>query len=249
MKFSFLITVLLACVSVPLIGQATAAPSLLADEAIVRMLEHEVQSETEAGGYPGNRLDLLDNLGFDKEARMVVSVNCGPDGKKNVRIVSEQGWKSANNRVLRKTLELESQLSHPEVRPEAQFTPDNYAFQSIKTAPLDGRLAYVIDVVPKRQDEYLFRGRIWVDTEDFALARVEGESARSPSFWIRSVHFTQEYRKSGEYWPPWSTDVAIEAEAFGRTEVDIHHFDYLPRSGKTERDSTLELVEVQYGKP
>ncbi|MGO9433120.1 MAG: hypothetical protein ACLPH3_25150 [Terracidiphilus sp.] len=245
MRFRVLISASLACASVPLIGQATAAPSLSADEVIARMFAHDVQRETEAGGYPGNPLYDLDNLGFDKEARLVVSVSSSPDGTKCVHVVSEQGWKSANNRVLRETLELESKLSRPRMRPKAQITPDNYAFQWITAAPLHGRLAYVIDVIPKRQDEYLFRGRIWVDAEDYALARVEGEPAKSPSFWVRGVHFTQEYRKNGAYWLPWSTNVKIEAEAFGKTEVEIHHFDYLPRSGKTERDSTLELVEVQ----
>ena len=258
MRLRVLISALLAYASGSLIGQATAAPSLSADEVIARMFAQDVQRETEAGGYPGNRLYVLDNLGFDKEARMVVSVCSGPDGTKNFHVVPEQGWKSANNRVLRETLELESELSRPRVRPKAQITPDNYALELITAAPLDGRLAYVIDVIPKRQDEYLFRGRIWVDAEDYALARVEGEPVKSPSSWVRSVHFTQfrvssvhftqEYRKGGAYWLPWSTDVNIEAEAFGKTEVEIHHFDYVLRSGKTERDSTLELVEVQYVK-
>jgi hypothetical protein len=145
-------------------------------------------------------------------------------------------------------LESESETSRPPMRPKTQITSENYAFLLITTAPLDGRLAYVIDVIPKRQDEYLFRGRIWVDAEDYALARVEGEPARTPSFWVRSVHFTQEYRKSGEYWFPWSTTSISEARAFGETEVDIHYFDYFPRSRSTDRDTNPELVEARYVK-
>lgn len=248
MRFRIFIFALFACSSVPLIGQATAAPSPSADEVIARMFAHDVQRETAAKGYTGNRQYVLENHGFDKQARMAVSITCGPDGTKNFQVVSEQGWESANTRVLRKMLESESETSRPPVRPKARITSDNYAFQWIKAAPLEGRLAYVIDVIPKRQDAYLFRGRIWVDAEDYALARVEGEVAKSPSFWIRSVHFTQEYRKSGEYWFPWSTTSISEARIFGRTEVDIHHFDYLPRSGKVDRDTHPELVEVRYVK-
>ena len=248
MRLRILISALLACASAPLISQATAAPTPSADEVIARMFAHDVQRESTAGGYTGNRLYVLDNPTFGKQAQMVVSVTCSPDGTKNFHVVSEQGWKSANSRVLRKMLESESETSRPPVRSKARITSDNYAFQLIKAAPLDGRLAYVIEVIPKRQDAYLFRGRIWVDAEDFALARVEGEPAKNPSFWIRSVYFTQEYRKSGEYWFPWSTTSMSEARIFGKTEVDIHHFDYLPCSGKAGRDTNTELAEARYVK-
>ncbi|MGO9437144.1 MAG: hypothetical protein ACLP00_22965 [Terracidiphilus sp.] len=248
MRFRILISALLALASAPLVGQATAAPFPSADEVIARMLARDAQRETAAGGYTGNRQYVLDNPGLDKQARMVVSVTCGLDGTKNFQVVSEQGWKSANRRVIRKMLESESEASRPSVRHETRITSDNYAFQLTGAAPLDGRLAYVIDLIPKRQDEYLFRGHIWVDAEDYALARVEGEPARSPSFWIRSVHFTQEYRKSGEYWFPWSTTSISEARIFGRTEVDIHHFDYAPRSGAAGRDTNPQFVEARFVK-
>jgi hypothetical protein len=212
------------------------------------MFVRDIQRKAAAGGYTGNRIYVLANRGFGKQARMVVSVTCSPDGTKDFQVVSEQGWKSANYVVLRKMLESESETSRPSVRSRARITSDNYSFRMVESVPLNGRLAYVIDVIPKRQDEYLFRGRIWVDAEDYALARVEGEPAKSPSFWIRSVHFTQEFRKSGEYWFPWSTTSIGEARVFGKTEVDIHHFDYLPRSEKTDRDTNPELAEAHYVK-
>ena len=95
MRFRILISALLACASAPLIGQATAAPSPSADEVIARMFAHDVQRETAAGGYTGNRQYVLDNPRFDKQARMVVSVTCGPGWNGNFQVVSEQGWKSA----------------------------------------------------------------------------------------------------------------------------------------------------------
>ena len=248
MRFPILISALLACASAPLIGQAAAAPSLSADEVIARMVAHDVQRQTAADGYTGYREYVLDNPSFDKQARMTVSVTCGPDGTENFQVVSEQGWRSANNRVLHKLLESESETSRPSARLKTRIASVNYAFQLTKIVPLDGRLAYVIDVFPKRQDAYLFRGRIWVDAEDYALAQVEGEPAKSPSFWIRSVHFTQQYRKSGDYWFPWSTTSISEARIFGKTEVDIHYFDYVPQSAKVDGETIPEFVEARYVK-
>ena len=67
---------------------------------------------------------------------------------------------------------------------------------------IDGRLAYVIGAVPKRSDKYLFRGRVWVDAEDYAVVRVEGQPAKTASFWIHSTHFIAQYQKSGPFWYP-----------------------------------------------
>ncbi len=207
---------------------------------------HNVQRQTAAGGYTGYREYVLNNPGFDKQARMVVRVICGPDGTEHFQVVSEEGWKSANERVLHKMLESESGTSRPPEFARARITSDNYTFRLIETAEFDGRLAYVIDVTPKRPDEYLVRGRIWVDTEDYALARIEGEPAKNPSFWIRSVHFTQEYRKNGEYWFPRSTTSLSDARIFGKTEIDIHYFDYLPRSTNADKGTNPQLVEAHY---
>src|SRR5271165_6746863 len=245
MRFRILISTLLACASAPLIGQTTAAPSLSADEVIARMFTHEVQRESSAGGYTGTRQYVLDNPRFGKQSQMEVRVTCAPEGTESFQVISEQGWNSANL-LLRKILESESETSMPLERAKSRVTSDNYEFQMIESAALDGRLAYVIDVIPKRQDVVLFRGRIWVDAEDYALARVEGEPAKITSVWIQSVHFTQEFQKTGEYWFPSSTTSITEARILGKTRVDIHHFNYLPRSAESGRNTNHELVEARY---
>ena len=148
---------------------------------------------------------MLENHRLQKRARMLVRVTCDRTGTKQFEVMSEDGWKSANKRVLRQMLATESDGSRPDTRPRNRITSDNYTFRMIDTEPLDGRLAYVIEAAPKREDKSLFRGRIWVDTEDYALARVEGEPAKPPSFWTRKVHFVQQYYKAGAYWFPMET--------------------------------------------
>jgi hypothetical protein len=247
MRISIFISALLTCAPVSMIAQVKTAPTPSADEVIARMFARDLQREGAAGGYTGNRQYVLDNPRFDKQARMEVRVSCATDGTESFQVVSEQGWKSANL-LLRKMLESESETSMPLEHPKNRVTSDNYKFQMIESVPLEGRLAYVIDVTPKRQDVVLFHGRIWVDAEDYALARVEGEPAKITSVWIHSVHFTQVYRKSGQYWFPWSTTSITEARILGKTEVDIHHFNYLPRSAISGRNTYPEPVEARYDK-
>jgi hypothetical protein len=206
----------------------TLAPT--ADEVVATMLLRDGVRETASGGYTGRREYILENHRFDKRAEMLVSITCDRSGEKRFEVISEDGWKSANKRVLRQMVETESDSSRPETRPTNRITSDNYSFRMIETSPIEGRMAYTIEAIPKRKDKSLFRGRIWVDTEDYALARVEGEPAKNPSFWTKSVRFVQQYFKSGPFWFPQSTTSVSNARIFGATDVSIRYFDYRPAS-------------------
>jgi hypothetical protein len=140
-----------------------------------------------------------------RRAEMLVSVSCDGNGMKHFEVLSEDGWKSANKRVLHQMVETESDSSRPQIRPKNRITSENYSFRMIETGLLEGRMAYVMEAIPKREDKALFRGRIWVDAEDYAFVRIEGEPAKNPSFWTRKVHFVQQYYKSGSFWFPLST--------------------------------------------
>jgi len=166
-----------------------------------------------------------------------VSVSCDGDGRKHFEIVSEQGWKSANSHVLQKMLESEEETSQPEKRFATRVALENYSFELLGTEVVDGRLAYVLRLLPKRQDKYLFEGRIWVDSEDFAMIQAEGRPAKSPSFWTRSIHFVARYQKSGDFWFPLSTESVTEARIFGKTNVTINYFGYSPNSELSERSA------------
>ena len=92
------------------------------------------------------------------------------------------------------------------------------------------RSAYVLEVIPKRKEKYLFRGRIWVDAEDYALVRAEGNPAKNPSFWTKSTHFVQTYQKSGALWFAHSTQSVTNVRIFGAADVSIEYFDYAPKT-------------------
>lgn len=248
MRVSIVIFAFLSCASLSVHGQTDSALLPAADDVIAKMYAHDGQREVTSGGYIGNRQYVLENHRFSKQAEMKVSIVCDADGTKHFQVIAEEGWKSADRRVLQKMLESESESSRPSERPKSRITSENYSFRMIGTVSLNGRPAFEIGVVPKRRDKQLFRGRIWVDTTDYALARVEGEPAKSPSFWIHSVHFTQEYRKSGAYWYPFSTTSVTDALIFGVTEVDIHYSDYKPRSPAEDEDASSVFAEVSYEK-
>jgi hypothetical protein len=225
------------------ICRAQEAPILSADEVIAKLIDHNSQRDKWGGGYTGSRRYVLENERLNKRAEMLVSVKGDPDGTKHFEVVSEDGWKSANKHVVRKMLESEAETSQPQIRPTTSLTPENYRFQMLGNDSVDARPTYVIQVVPKREDKYLFEGQIWVAAEDFAVVRVEGKPAKNPSFWTHSVHFVQQYRKCGTFWFPLSTESVTEARIFGKTEVTISYFDYQPNSAAESSLSAKSMMD------
>lgn len=218
--------ILFAAPSLCSAGERPNLPS--AADVVARMLASDALRQQSLSGYEGARRYVLVNDHMHKSAEMVVRVTGDPDGTKHFEIVSERGWKAAQKHVLRKMLESEEEASHPEARSKARLSLDNYEFQLVGTDELDGRNVYAIDVSPKRKEKYLIRGRIWVDAEDYALVRADGNPAKNPSFWTRNVHFTHTYQKSGMFWFPSTTDSLTEARIFGATALKIEYFDYKP---------------------
>jgi MucB/RseB N-terminal domain len=212
-------------------AQDPSTPS--ASEVVERMVLRDAQRQLMTQGYAGMRRYVLENEGVHKHAEMLVRVSGDSDGTKHFEIVSEQGWKAAQKHVLRKMLESESETSRPEARAKTRLCPDNYDFQMAGTEAVGERVAYMIDVTPKRHDKYLFTGRIWVDAEDYALVRADGNPAKNPSFWTKRVHFVHSYQKSGQFWFPLSTESITDARIFGRTDLAIEYFDYKPKTSQT----------------
>jgi hypothetical protein len=213
------------------------------------MFTQDGKREALSQGYAGYRRYIFDNNRMHKHAELVVTVKCDSDGSKHFDVVSEDGWKTANHKILRKMLESEAETSVPLIRTKARLTPDNYSFAMVQQDSIEGRSTYVIDVTPKREDKYLFKGRIWVDANDYALVRAEGKPAKNPSFWTRSIHFVQQYQKSGDFWFPATTESVTQARIVGNTDVTIQYFDYAPNTAGISQSlptHNLAFTEAKY---
>jgi hypothetical protein len=227
------------------VAAADESPSLpTATEIVTRMGSRDLQRQVSIEGYTGMRRYVLDNQNFHKRAELLVQVKGDPDGTKHFEVVSEEGWKAAHKHVLRKMLESESETSRPEMRASTKLNLENYEFEMIGTEMVADRPAYVLETHPRRKEKYLFWGRIWVDTEDYALVRAEGSPAKNPSFWTKSTHFVQIYQKNGSLWFPHSTQSVTDARIFGTTDVNIEYFDYVPKTTHAPDNSVMSAKEM-----
>ena len=59
-----------------------------------------------------------------------------------------------------------------------------------------------------------------------AAKRIEGEPAKSPSFWVKRSHFVHEYAPLGEFWLPARLTSEAELRIFGRSQLSITYTEY-----------------------
>jgi hypothetical protein len=214
-------------------AMALAASSLPAempspDQVIARMLERDRELQSSLEGYTARRHYVLENNRHHKRAEMLVRVMCVRDGSKEFEIVSSAGWGVARNHVFPRLLEAETDASQPGSRERSRIIPENYSFQMAGMETVNGRPTYVIEVTPKTSNKYLMKGKIWVDAEEYAIVRIEGQPAKNPSFWTKSVHFVHTYDKQGPFWFPQSDESVTDVRILGATDLKIDYFGYLP---------------------
>jgi hypothetical protein len=59
-------------------------------------------------------------------------------------------------------------------------------YETMPTGP-----CYIPAVEPLTENKLLYRGRIWVDAEDFAVVRIEAAPAKNPSYWTKETNIEQ----------------------------------------------------------
>ena len=180
-------------------------------------------------------------IGGRHSAEMLVRMN-QLSSSRTFEVLWEHGSNAVHKRVFHKLLEAEKEAAQGDMR----ITPANYEFHLEGMDELDGRRCYVLRMEPRAQKRYLLRGRVWVDGEDFAVVRVEGEPVAG-SFWIKDTYVVQQYRKIGNFWLPDVNDSDTDVRIFGQAhlrieslEYQIHH--YVP---DTRADAAVAPARVE----
>jgi hypothetical protein len=178
-----------------------ALPTLDADQVVQRLMEKNKERADTLQHYIGRRSYRLEYRGFpaSADATMEVEVNFDAPASKRFTIVNATGSKLIQNRVFHRLLESEEQAGDSSNRKHTELGPDNYTFSLAGTEGTN----YVLNVEPKEDSRFLYRGKIWVDAHDFAVTRIEAQPARNPSFWTTKslIHHTYQKVDNGFYLP------------------------------------------------
>jgi len=157
---------------------------------------------------------------------MVVDVNYKAPGTKEFTVRSESGSKLLIDRVFKRMLQSEKEALAEGNQRGVALNNDNYRFLLLGYERTTGGSVYVLSVEPRTQNKLLYRGRIWIDAEDFAVVRIEGEPAKNPSFWTKDTKVEQVYTKVGNFWLPRSNRSTTAIRLGGHALFTIDYGDY-----------------------
>lgn len=183
-------------------------------------------------------------LGGDKRASMKITMSY-LRGEKTFTVVSEDGSKVIRNRVLRKLLEEEKAAATAQHQKDTALNPDNYEFEYVRTEPVRGRPAHVLEVVPKRKSKYVYVGTIWVDAADYAVVRIRAKPAKNPSFWISGVAIEHEYRNVNGFWLPASNVSNSKVRLGGNATLQITYGEYQILETKTANNAASPALPTR----
>jgi hypothetical protein len=218
----------------------TVESPLTLPQVVEKLTQRNAERAKALESYHGKRIYQLEYKGFPKtlHAEMVVEVTYNAPDRKVFKIVSESGSKLIIKRVLERLIEEETEAQSEARRLSVELNSRNYNFTSLEhQASADG-CSYILGIEPTVPNKFLYRGRIWVDENDFAVCRIEAEPAKNPSMWITKTEIHHHYQKFGEFWLPLENQSVSNVRFGGRAFLTIRYQDYEISAGHGLKDNS-----------
>ena len=187
--------------------------TLRLDQILGRMDQVRATERDRSVAYTVTREYQLSGQGSTRaDSQVVAQVNFIPPGAKEYSIVKAQGSDRGTG-IVRKVLDHESSMAG---NPQAhELSAQNYNFTLVGREMVDGHDCYVLQLAPKRDSSDLVRGQAWVDARDFEIRRIAGQTAKSPSFWIKNLNITIDYGEVKGVWLQTSTTATADVRVAG----------------------------------
>jgi outer membrane lipoprotein-sorting protein len=229
---SLFIPMLLGMRSTVIAQMANAASQpqspLTAEQIVQNMVRKNLERARALEAYSGTRVYRLEYRGFpsSRSAEITVEVRYRSPSTKEFSIRSESGSHFLVEKVFQRMLQSEKDALSDENQLRVALNNDNYRFTLAGQESLPTGLAYILSVEPRTSNKLLYRGRIWVDAEDFAVVRIEAAPAKNPSFWTKETKIEQTYAKVGNFWLPVSNRSTSTIRLGGHAYFTIDYRDY-----------------------
>ena len=219
-ELSFAVLVLSGAV----VQAATVTPAPALESIVAHMASALTENRSHLRAYQVTRNYKL----FGKERQKTKSeVNADitflPPGVDQYLIHKVEGL-GLGEVIVRKILENESELlADPSA---SEISMANYNFRLIREATLKGRPCYVLAIQPLRKDVRLLRGLIWVDAISYLIHRVEGEPAKTPSWWVHDIHIVLDFQDVDGMWLQTSLVSTANVRLLGQHTMVAHDVEY-----------------------
>ena len=104
---------------------------------------------------------------------------------------------------------------------EVSVARENYSFLFDRTSDYNGLAAYVFRLKPKVKRAGLFKGEWWLAADNAEPLRLWGDLVKSPSIFVRSFRFVQDYRNLNECVYPTRLLLTVRTRIAGTAEMAV----------------------------
>jgi hypothetical protein len=202
--------------------------ALTSEQVVKKLVQRNLERAQALVAYEGTRIYRLEYQGFpgSRSAEITVDVQYRSPATKEFKVRSEKGSRLLIDRVFRALLQNEKEALSEENQARVDLNNANYRFAMVGIETLPTGPCYILAVEPLTKNKLLYRGRIWVDAEDFAVVRIEAAPAKNPSFWTKETKIEQVYAKVGGFWLPLSNRSNSAIRLGGHAYFSIQYQEY-----------------------
>jgi hypothetical protein len=173
-------------------------------DAADQCIQHFLAQDDTMPPYRATR--RLEAVNGDKSAWLEAVTDYSPRAGFHYEITGEGGTGILRSKVMRAVLDGEREAIAKGEAARSSLADANYAFQPDGIG--DDGLASVL-LTPKRKERALVAGHMFLQPDDGHLVRIEGQLAKSPSFWVKNVEIIRTY----EWIDGVSMPVALQSHA------------------------------------
>jgi hypothetical protein len=168
---------------------------------------------------------LFGTKSSSSNSNVVAEVNFRPPASKDYKIQKSSGSKRGEQ-VVRNVLDHEVETASNRSQDRTAVTRNNYEFSYIGEVVLDGQPCYLLGLKPKRKEKDLIAGKAWVDTHSFFVRRIEGEIAKTPSWWLKAVRVKLAFADFEGTWLQKSMEAVADVRIVGPHTLTSQILDY-----------------------
>ena len=205
------------------VAQGTTPSGTLPLNSIVEALEKTQEAQF---SYQVIREYRLFGPNNSKEnSDVVAEVNFEPPASTNYRIQKASG-SNRGQQVVRDVLDHEVKATSSGNQARIALSSNNYDFTYIGETVLDGQPCYRLGLKPKRKENELISGEAWIDKHSFFVRQIEGEIARTPSWWLRRVRVKLVFAEVEGTWLQTSMEAVADVRIVGPHTLTSRILDY-----------------------
>lgn len=177
-------------------SEVSRAEGLTEDEIFSKLRQHHDWQESHLSQFSVIRTYSVQNEKGITVAQEVVRMEYRPPGAETFTIKSGKGSAFIRGHVFHRLMAREAARARKRQDSDGSITPENYKLEVTGKEQLASLECTVIHAIPKHKKPYLFEGDIWIDNLDFAVVKIKGHLAKSPSFWVSGSSLYVSIRRS-----------------------------------------------------